>query len=180
VTMGPTRSFSSQEVEELKSYVQKGGTLIVFDGYHSETPLDPSGTAANSLLRGFDLHLNNSLLGEISYMNYTTWGYHLPYMREATIQVQPLDHPLTKDIDGKITMYSAVEVSGGEPIAQYGDTPVIAVKKVGDGQVIVVADHTVFRNFVEYEPVFSYGDPNLKTFIENLFESMGGREADGI
>jgi hypothetical protein len=78
-------------------------------------------------------------------------------------------------------MYSATEVLGGNPIATYGNsTPVMAVKKIGQGEVIVVGDHTIFKNFVEYEPVFSYPDPNLKLFLENLFKSMGGREQDGI
>jgi hypothetical protein len=181
VTMGPTSSFSSGEVEKLLQYVQNGGTLVVFDGFHAEIPSDPGNAAANSLLSPFGLYLNDSVLGELSYFNYTTWGYNLPYMKEIRIGVRPLQDPLMDDVYGNITMYSATEVLGGSPIAMYGNsTPAMALERIGDGKVIVVGDHTIFRNFVEYEPIFSYPDPNLKKFIENLFESLGGREQDGI
>ncbi len=181
VTMGPTEHFSPDEVERLKSYVQNGGSLVVFDGYHSDTPANTSNNAANSLIQDFGLYLNGSLLGEISYFNYTTWGFNLPYMQQTRIQITPKGDLLTKGIGGNITMCSAVEVLGGTPIALYnGMTPVMAVQNVGKGQVVVVGDHTIFREFVRYEPVFSYPDPNLKKFVENLFISIGGREENGV
>ncbi len=77
-------------------------------------------------------------------------------------------------------MYSAVEVIGGTPIAFYNATPVMAQKYVEKGRIIVIGDHTIFRNFVEYEPIFSYPDPNLLQFIKNLFASLGGRVQNGI
>jgi len=180
VTMGPTSSFSTAEASRLKQYVQNGGTLVVFDGFHSEIPSDPGNAAANSLLSEFGIYLNNSLLGEISYFNYTTWGYNLPYMRETRIGVRPLQDPLTVGLNGNITMYSATEILGGSPVALYNTTPAIVVERLGGGEVIVIGDHTIFQKFVEYEPVFSYPDPNLKIFIQNLFESLGGREQNGI
>jgi hypothetical protein len=86
-----------------------------------------------------------------------------------------------KDIDGNITMYSAVEILGGTPLALYNNTtPVMALQSLGSGRIIVIGDHTIFKEFVRYEPVFSYPDPNLKKFIDNLFMSMGGREENGI
>lgn len=184
VTMGPTNDFQPKEIERLKSYVQNGGTLVVFDGYHSDTPANTSNVAANSLIKDFGLYLNGSLLGEISYFNYTTWGFNLPYMVEARIQARPQDtqnNPLMKGLGGNITVYSAVEVLGGKPIALYNNTtPVIVTKDLGRGRVIVVGDHTIFQNFVEYEPIFRYPDPNLKKFIDNFFISLGGREENGI
>jgi hypothetical protein len=141
---------------------------------------DPSNRAANSLLNSFGFKLNESLLGEVNYFNYTTWGFHLPYATNTWIQARPLVDPLTKDIDGNISFYSAVEVVGGDPVAIYNSTFVIATKKVGLGRVLVVGDHTIFRNFVRYEPVFSYPDPGLKKFIENLLISLGGREENGV
>ncbi len=184
VTMGPTESFSSEDAERIKRYVQSGGTLIVFDGYHSDTPANTSNSAANSLINGFDLYLNGSLLGEISYFNYTSWGFNLPYMQQTRIPVAPVapeNNSLVEGIDGNITMYSAVEVLGGTPLAMYNSTaPVIVLQDYGRGRIIVVGDHTIFREFVRYEPVFSYPDPNLKKFVDNLFVSIGGREENGI
>lgn len=180
VTMGPTNPFSKDERTKLLSYVQNGGTLIVFDGYHSDISADQLSHPANTLLSDFGLSLNENLLGEISYFNYTTWGYHLPYMKETRISTRPLKDSLMKDVDGNITMYSAVEVLGGTPIALYNTTPVMAVKNIGRGRIIVIGDHTIFRKFVEYEPIFSYPDPNLKKFVDNLFVSMEGREENGI
>jgi len=181
VTMGPTSSFSPEEVGRLKSYVQNGGTLVVFDGYHSDTPANTSNSAANSLIKNFGLYLNGSLLGEINYFNYTTWGFNLPYLQQTRIQIVPQGGSLMKDIGGNITMYSAVEVLGGTPIALYNNTtPVMALQNLGSGRIIVIGDHTIFKEFVRYEPVFSYPDPNLKKFIDNLFMSMGGREENGI
>jgi uncharacterized membrane protein len=181
VTMGPTESFSPEEAERLRSYVQDGGNLVVFDGYHSDTPSNTSNNAANSLIKDFGLYLNGSLLGEISYFNYTTWGFNLPYLQQTRIGIVPQDGPLMKDIDGNITMYSAVEILGGTPLALYNNTtPVMALQSLGSGRIIVIGDHTIFKEFVRYEPVFSYPDPNLKKFIDNLFMSMGGREENGI
>lgn len=181
VTMGPTESFSPEEAQRLKSYVQDGGTLVVFDGYHSDTPANTSNNAANSLIKDFGLYLNGSLLGEISYFNYTTWGFNLPYLQQTRIGIVPQDNPLMKDIHGNITMYSAVEILGGTPLALYNNTtPVMALQSLGSGRIIVIGDHTIFKEFVRYEPVFSYPDPNLKKFIDNLFMSMGGREENGI
>ncbi|MDM7913597.1 MAG: hypothetical protein QUS09_10920, partial [Methanotrichaceae archaeon] len=181
VTMGPTNSFGPDEVERLRSYVQNGGSLVVFDGYHSDTPANTSNNAANSLIKDFGLYLNGSLLGEISYFNYTTWGFNLPYMQQTRIQITPQNDSLMKDIGGNITAYSAVEVLGGTPLALYnGTTPVMAVQEFGKGRIIVVGDHTIFREFVRYEPVFAYPDPNLKKFVENLFVSIGGREENGV
>jgi uncharacterized membrane protein len=179
VSMGPTRPFGLQEVEALKSYVQKGGTLLVFDGYHSETPEDPSTAASNSLLEAFGLRLGSSLLGEMTYFNETAWGFPLAYMVNPVIQARPADHPLMNGT-GMLTLYSAVEVAGGVPLAYYGQTPVMAIKEFGLGRVIVVGDHTVFRNIVSYEPVFSYPDPGWKRYTENLLQSLGGRAEDGL
>jgi hypothetical protein len=179
VSMGPTRPFSPQEVEALKNYVQKGGTLLIFDGYHAETPEDPSVAASNSLLEAFGLRLGGSLLGEMTYFNRTAWGFPLAYMMNPVFQARPSDHPLMNGT-GNITMYSAVEVQGGIPLAYYRETPVMAIKEVGLGRVIAVGDHTIFRNFVSYEPVFSYPDPGLKRFTENLLQSVGGRARDGL
>jgi len=179
VSMGPTGSFSPQETEALKSYVQKGGTLLVFDGYHTEMQEDPSAEASNSLLEALGLVLGSSLLGEMTYFNQTAWGFPLAYMVNPVIQARPADHPLMNGT-GVLTLYSAVEVEGGKPLAYYGETPVMATKEIGLGRVIVVGDHTVFRNFVSYEPVFSYPDPGWKRFTENLLQSLGGRARDGI
>ncbi len=180
VTMGPTDPFSTEERTNLLNYVENGGTMIVFDGYHSDISADQSGHPVNTLLNNFGMSLNETLLGDISYFNYTTWGYHLPYMKETRIAVRPLKNPLMDSVNGNITMYSAVEVMGGTPIALYNNTPVVAVKKIGKGQIVVVGDHTIFKNFVQYEPVFSYPDPNLKKFTENLLTSIGGREENGL
>ncbi len=180
VTMGPTSVFNLEEKEKLRDYVQNGGTLIVFDGYHMDTSRSQTNVAANSLLQTFGLHLNDTLLGNMSYMNSTTWGYRLPYRIEATIQARPSQDPIMENISGNISMYSAVEVTGGTPIAFYDSTPVMAQKNVEGGKIIVIGDHTIFRNFVEYEPTFSYPDPNLLQFIENLLASLGGRRQNGI
>lgn len=180
VTMGPTSPFSASEKERLLNYVENGGSLIVFDGYHMDISGDQSDHTVNTLLDEFGMSMNDTLLGEISYFNYTTWGYHLPYMKEARIAAKPLKDTLMNNVSGNITMYSAVEVMGGTPIALYNTTPVMAIKRIGQGKIVVIGDHTVFRNFVEYEPIFSYPDPNLKKFTENLLGSIGGREENGL
>lgn len=180
ITMGPTYPFSAEEQTNLLNYVENGGTLIVFDGYHFDISANQSSHPVNTLLKDFGMSLNETLLGDMSYFNYTTWGYHLPYMKETRIAARPLKNPLMNNVNGNITMYSAVEVMGGTPIALYNNTPVMAARKIGKGEIVVVGDHTIFRNFVEYEPVFSYPDPNLKKFTENLLTSIGGREENGL
>ena len=180
VTMGPTHPFSDAEVKRLREYVEAGGLLIVCDGYHMETPVNKGNDAANSLLNAFDISLKGKLLGEIGYFTPTTWNYTPAYWVETRIPVTPLDHPFMHEIEGDIWLYSAVEVQGGTPIAFYNTTPVMAVQTVGNGQVLVIGDHTILRDFVEYEPVFMYPDPNMKRLIENIFISLGGRAQNGL
>ncbi len=181
VTMGPRLPFNEDEVNRLRKYVENGGFLIVCDGYHHlETPKNRTNDAANSLLRNFDISLRGELLGEVSYFKNTTWNYAPAYRIETKIEAKPIDNLLMQDVEGNITLYSAVEVEGGTPIALYNSIPVIAVKNIGNGKLLVVGDHTLFKNFVKYEPVFSYPDPNLKRFIENIFVFLGGKEEDGI
>jgi hypothetical protein len=180
ITMGPTNIFSQREREMIRNYVQNGGTLVVFDGYHADTSANRTNYAANSMLQDFGLYLNETLLGNMSFFNNTTWGYQLPYKLEPTIQVRPSACSLMSNISGDMRMYSAVEVVGGTAIAYYNDTPVMAFKNIGRGKIIIVGDHTIFRHFVQYEPRFSYPDPNLKQFVENLFASLGGRKQNGI
>lgn len=180
VTMGPTSQFSESEVDLISDFVKDGGILMLFDGYHSEIGADPSNRAANSLLNAFDMSLNGTLLGEIMYFNYTTWNYHLPYMMDTKISAKPLNSSLTQGISEDISLYSAVEILGGDPVALYNSTVVIASKNVGRGKVIVIGDHTIFQNFVRYEPVFSYPDPGFKRLLENILISLGGKEQNGI
>ena len=180
VTMGPGLPFSEEEVNRLTEYVENGGFLLVCDGYHMETPMNHTNEAANSLLRDFDISLPGELLGETTYFTTTTWNYTPAYWVETEILAKPVDSPLMQDVEGNITLYSAVEVQGGTPIAVYNSTPVIVVKNIGQGQLVVVGDHTILRNFVKYEPVFSFPDPDLKRFIENIFVFIGGREQNGV
>jgi len=179
ITMGPTLPFSKEETDRLKEFVENGGLLIVFDGYHAETSTKTSNDAGNSLLKGFEISLSGQLLGETSYSENTTWNYGTAYRINATVEAKPTSNKLMGGVNGSITMYSATEVQGGTPIAAYNDKPVIAIKNVGKGYVLVIGDHTIFRNVVEYKPVFHYLDLNLKQFIENIFTSLGGKEQFG-
>jgi hypothetical protein len=180
VTIGPTTPFSGKERDTLRRYVEEGGVLIVFDGYHAETPMKTSNIAANSLLESFNISLYSELLGETSYFGNTTWNYEMAYRTESKIEAKPLDSELMQNVNGSITMHAAVEIHGGTPISTYDGKPVIAVKNAGRGYVLVVAEHTIFRNFVKYEPVFTYPDPNLKKFIENTLVFLGGEEQIGV
>ena len=89
VTMGPTTPFSEKERNTLRRYVEKGGVLIVFDGYHAETPINASNKAANSLLKTFNISLCSGLLGETSYFGNTTWNYEMAYRTESKIGAKP-------------------------------------------------------------------------------------------
>ena len=68
----------------------------------------------------------------------------------------------------------------GKKIVVDGHTRLLAAKNVGRGYVLVVADHTIFRRIVEYEPAFRYPDPDLKKFIENILVFLGGEEQIGV
>jgi len=180
VTMGPTTPFSEKERDILRRYVEKGGVLIVFDGYHAETPTSTSSEAANTLLETFNISLCSELLGETSYFGNTTWNYELAYRVESEIEARPVDSELMRNVNNTIRMYAAVEIHGGTALSTYNSKPVIVAKNVGGGYVLVVADHTIFRRIVEYEPVFRYPDPDLKVFIENILVFLGGEEQIGV
>ena len=179
ITMGPTKPFSKEELERIESYVKSGGILIVFDGRHAETPLAQGNEAANSLLSCFDMRLGEPI-GEVSYFGNTSWNYTMAYWFEARQEVSPTGGELMKGVNGNITVYSALEVIGGNPLATWRGKAVISEKDYGSGKVLVIGDHTVLRDFVKYEPVFSFPDPELKQFIENIFSILlGGEEQKG-
>jgi len=180
VTMGPTLPFSAEEAQKIKEFVENGGVLIVFDGYHADTPTKTSNDAGNSLLKTFNMSLSGQLLGETSYSGNTTWNYETAYRIETRVEAKPASSELMNDVNGSITMYSATQVQGGTPIAAYKDKPVISIKNIEKGYVLVIGDHTIFRNIAEYEPAFRYIDLNLKQFIENIFTLLGGKEQFGV
>lgn len=180
VTMGPTMPFSAEEIDRIKVYVENGGALIIFDGYHAETPTRTSNDAGNSLLKTFGMSFSGQLLGETSYGGSTTWNYQMASQTEATIEAEPMTSELMGNVNGSITMYSATEVQGGTSIATYKDQPVIALKSIDRGYVLVIGDHTVLKNIAEYQPVFRFVDLNLTQFIGNIFTFLGGKEQFGV
>jgi len=118
--LSPSRSVGRPFREQLVAYVERGGKLLVIDS--------PENTAstANSLLWPFGLSV-----------------LHGPEDQREPVGPGPL--MLTEDWPG-LEVSSACEVSGGDPVAYLGTTPVGAVARCKQGTVMALGFGAAFQD----------------------------------
>ncbi|WP_162224312.1 DUF4350 domain-containing protein [Halorussus salinus] len=151
VILAPDQPYQRQETQHIRQFVRQGGTLVV---------ADERATPTNELLAavGADARIDGTPLRD--------GRYH--YQSPAAPQIRNLsDHPLTANVStltlnhgSAVTPNTATTVattSGyayrdinqnqqldqAESVSQY---PVITTEQVGDGQVVVIGDASLFIN----------------------------------
>lgn len=158
VVIGPTLDFSDSEVDQLKAFLRKGGTLILAD----------------------DSKIGNRLLSALKLPQR--------FSRDKVISVTYLDdseHPVTREITEPALMSGVSWVVLHEPHAilharnpllytsnasvlggKYGAFPVVDEVPYGKGRVVLVSDPDIFTN--------SFFKKNAP-FLQNLIMHLPGR-----
>ncbi|WP_175060103.1 DUF4350 domain-containing protein [Thermococcus sp. 2319x1] len=152
--LGPDMAYSSLEVEEVKSFLNKGGTLVLIDDF---------GTG-NDILRG--LNLSARFLGITPIDVFYSKNYNFPEL------VRILDPQLSVGVDRLIlNVPSAIIGANGSiytsKVTVVGNNqrelPIMSEVKYGKGRIILFADPSVFIN-----DMFDKNEPFIRNFVRYL------------
>ena len=168
--LSPTEAYDATETARLRTFVDRGGTLVVADDFRPH---------ANPLLAGLgvETRLNGTLVRDERFY------YRSPALPRATNV--SANHTLTSGVEELTLNYGTVlepgsnatvpvstsafayldtnasgELEDNETVASY---PIVAVEAVGEGRVVVVSDPSVFLNAMLERP-------DNRAFAENLVD----------
>ena len=163
----PTARYEPTEVETVRRYVERGGSLLLI-GDH--TNVFNMNTYLNDIARVFGFSFRNDLLFRVGdpYRQY----YCRPWLAHAVVQhVPPMDFAVSCSIDpgwslGRMVIRSeglynlppAYHESNYHPQAeyrpqmQYGAWCQMWASSHGHGRVLAFADSTLFSNFCVFQP----------------------------
>lgn len=171
VVLAPEESYTDDEAAELRSFLERGGTVVVADDF---------GTTGNALLAdlGADSWIDGTLLRDERHF------FNSPALPLAT---NVSDHALTTGVDSVVINHgSAVEPNGTTVLVRtsgfaYADEngngdlddaeeldsyPVITTESVGEGTLVVAGDPSLFINVMLEQP-------GNRAFVRNLFSAHG-------
>lgn len=152
--LGPDIGYSSLEVEEIKGFLNNGGTLVLIDDF---------GTG-NDILRG--LNLSARFLGIIPVDVFYSKNYNFPEL------VRILDPQLSVGVDKLIlNVPSAIIGANGSiytsKVTVVGNNqrelPIMSEVRYGNGTIILFADPSVFIN-----DMFDENEPFIMNFVRYL------------
>ncbi len=174
LVIAPTKNFSQSEANIASNFVAKGGTLLI---------ADRSGIS-NTLLDGMGISI--SIEGNIVRDSLYNWkspdlpiavrptGISQEYVFLANVTGLALDTPSALSITSSVAIpvglsssnSEAYQVSGSSlstgKAEQRGPIALVAVEKLGLGQVIVIGDSTFFTNSV-------WTNADNQRMMKNLF-----------
>ncbi|MEM2726764.1 MAG: DUF4350 domain-containing protein [Archaeoglobaceae archaeon] len=153
IVVNPTIEFSSSEAEEVKKFLEKGGTVFIADDF---------GTA-NSLLEkiGLKVRFSREVLRDIFYDK-----------NENFTVVVRIEGELSKGVDNlKLNVPSAIIGAQGEILTSRASVvrdmrsyPILSELKYGNGRVVLFSDPSALMNDMLQEN---------KQFALNLIEYLG-------
>lgn len=152
--LGPDMGYSSLEVDEIKEFLNNGGTLVLIDDF---------GTG-NDILRG--LNLSARFLGITPIDVFYSKNYNFPEL------VRILDPQLSVGVDKLIlNVPSAIIGANGSiytsKVTVVGNNqrelPIMSEVKYGNGTIILFADPSVFIN-----DMFDKNEPFIRNFVRYL------------
>jgi len=171
VVLSPTEAYDADETGQLRTFVERGGTLVVADDF---------GQYGNPLLAGLgvDTRINGTLVRDERFYyrspalpratNVSTTHTLTAGVEELTLNYGTVLEPgpnATVPVRTSPFAYLDTNASGGlednETVASY---PVVAVEAVGEGRVVAVSDPSVFLNAMLERP-------GNRAFAENLADS---------
>ncbi|WP_258083294.1 DUF4350 domain-containing protein [Thermococcus thermotolerans] len=155
VVVGPDVGFSSGEVEELKSFLEKGNTLLLADDF---------GTG-NQLLEGLGLKVRLSKKPVLS-LTYSknadfpvTMDVRDPELAKGVSLLVMSRPSAILNVQNALVYTSNASMLGGT----YGAFPVVVRIPYGKGTIILVSDPDIFTNSLYRE-----NEPFLKNLVEGL------------
>lgn len=152
--LGPDLGYSSLEVDEIKEFLENGGTLVLIDDF---------GTG-NDILKG--LNLSARFLSRPPVDIFYSKNYHFPEL------VRILDPRLSVGVDRLVlNVPSAIVGANGSiytsKVAVLGNDqrqlPIMSELNYGNGRIILFADPSVFIN-----DMFEENEPFIRNFVEYI------------
>lgn len=152
--LGPDLSYSSLEIDEIKKFLENGGTLVLIDDF---------GTG-NDILSGLNLTARFTSLIPIDV--FYSKNYNFPEL------VRILDPQLSVGVD-KLTLNVPSVIVGAEgsiytsKVAVIGNNqrqlPIMSELEYGNGKIILFSDPSVFIN-----DMFEKNEPFIRNFVSYI------------
>ena len=152
--LGPDVSYSSLEIDEIKKFLENGGTLVLIDDF---------GTG-NDILSGLNLTARFTSLIPIDV--FYSKNYNFPEL------VRILDPQLSVGVD-KLTLNVPSVIVGAEgsiytsKVAVIGNNqrqlPIMSELEYGNGRIILFSDPSVFIN-----DMFEKNEPFIRNFVSYI------------
>lgn len=156
--LAPTESYSERDAESVQSFVERGGTLVVADqeGTHSHPLLAAVG--ANARVNGSTLRdEQNYYRGAALPVADTIEGED--HRLVQNVSSVTLNHGTAVEPNGATVLISSSRfayldlddsggLSGTDTIGSY---PVVTVESIGDGEVVLVSDPSLFINVMQIQ-----------------------------
>ena len=162
----PYLDFTINELNEIKSFVIRGGTLVLADDYgHGNQVLEYLGLSVR--FSGYSLidpwvYYSNHWFPRITHIipNYVTTDIENLLFNHATclINVETSDVLALSSVFSFIDMNSNEYLDDGEPS---GSQPVVSLHNLGSGRIVLISDPSIFIN-----SMLNFED-NL-AFVENI------------
>ncbi|USH00467.1 DUF4350 domain-containing protein [Thermococcus argininiproducens] len=154
IILGPDLSYSSLEIEEIKKFLDNGGTLVLIDDF---------GTG-NDILRG--LNLTARFVGIVPIDVFYSKNYNFPEL------VRILDPQLSVGVD-KLVLNVPSAIVGAEgsiytsKVTVMGNNqrqlPIMSELEYGNGKIILFSDPSVFIN-----DMFEKNEPFIRNFVRYI------------
>lgn len=154
--IGPTEAYDDREAERVRMFLQRGGTLVVADreGTHSHPLLASVGADARihgSILRDERHHYRGAALPVTTEVGETE---HRLVENDSSVT---LNHGSSIEPNGATVLlassrFSYLDLDDTESLSDddiVGSQPVVTVESVGDGEVVVVSDPSLFINVMQ-------------------------------
>jgi len=157
VVLAPEDRYEDTDSQRVRSFVESGGTLIVADnfGSHGNGLLEDAGATARlngNLLRderNYYRGPNLPVATNVSASPYTIGVEQLTLNRGTAVAPGDADVLVRTSEFAYLDRDDSRDLSDDEEMAAY---PVVTVESVGDGQVIVIGDPSIFINVMLDQP----------------------------
>lgn len=165
--LSPDQPYTGEEREQLRTFVENGGTLVVADafGQHSNALLADVGASAR--FNGDPLRDEQEYYRSPALPVATNVSDH-PYVAQSesiTINRGTVVEPGQATVLAASSEYGYLDTNRNEELDEtetLGSYPVVTAEEVGDGEVVAVSDPSAFINAMLERP-------GNEAFAESLF-----------
>lgn len=157
VVLAPTERYDGNDSQRVRSFVQSGGTLIVANNFgpHGNALLEDVGATARldgALLRderNYYRGPNLPIATNVSASPYTIGVEQLTLNRGTAVE------PGDANVLVRTSRFAYLDRDGSRDLSddeEMGAHPVVTSESVGDGEVIVIGDPSIFINVMLNQP----------------------------